>query len=69
MLRYQLCVSTQAMLTVCASGLSTGCVMVSSYSGTRTVPIFEGYSLPRGILQLDLDSYDVTEHLMLLKST
>lgn len=60
---YQLCASTQAVLTLCASGLSTDCVMDSGYGVTHSVPIFEGYCLPHGILRLDLDSCDLTEHL------
>ncbi|KAM6199142.1 LOW QUALITY PROTEIN: actin-related protein T3 [Sarcoramphus papa] len=57
-----LCV-IQAVLALCASGLSTDCVMDSSYGVTHSVPIFEGYCLPHGILRLDLDSCDLTEHL------
>lgn len=58
-----LCVSVQAGLTLCASGLSTGCVTDSSYGVIHSVPIFKGYCLPHGILWLDLASCDLTEHL------
>lgn len=37
--------------------------MDSGYGVTHSVPIFEGYCLPCGILQLDLDSCDLTGHL------
>ncbi|XP_010014898.1 PREDICTED: actin-related protein 3-like [Nestor notabilis] len=53
---YQLCASIQAVLALCASGLSTGCMVDSGYGVTHSVPIFEGYCLPHGVLQLELDS-------------
>ncbi|KAK4819298.1 hypothetical protein QYF61_000638 [Mycteria americana] len=51
------------LLVPANAGLSTGCVMVSGYGVTHSVPIFEGYCLPRGVLRLDLDSCDLTELL------
>lgn len=60
---YQLCASIQAVFTLWASGLSTGCMVDSGYSVTHNAPIFEGYCLPHDILWLDLYSCDLTEHL------
>lgn len=37
--------------------------MDSCYGVTHSVPAFEGSCLPCGILQLDLDGCDLTEHL------
>ncbi|CAH6720550.1 actin [[Candida] jaroonii] len=57
-------ISIQAILSLYASGRTTGVVVDSGDGVTHIVPAFEGFSLPTSIKRMDIAGRDITEQLV-----
>ena len=58
--------SIQAVLSLYASGRTTGLIMDAGDGVSHAVPVCQGFAIPSSIRRIDVAGRDVTEHLQLL---
>lgn len=55
--------SIQAVLSLYASGRTTGVVLDSGDGVSHSVPVYQGFTVPNSIRRIDVAGRDITEHM------